>query len=120
MPVNTSARQHHIGVLYYYCVCVSQSCLTLCNPVDCGPPGSSVHGILQTRILLPFPSPGDLPYPGINPTSHVLCIGPNFMVVVIQSLSHFQLFLCYVNISEVIKYEIHVLGRQNFPFIYGE
>ena len=30
---------------------VTQSCLTLCNPVDCSPPGSSVHGILQARIL---------------------------------------------------------------------
>ena len=27
-----------------------QSCLTLCNPMDCSPPGSSVHGILQARI----------------------------------------------------------------------
>ena len=30
---------------------VVQSCLTLCNLVDCSPPGSSVHGILQARIL---------------------------------------------------------------------
>ena len=28
-----------------------QLCLTLCNPLDCSPPGSSIHGILQTRIL---------------------------------------------------------------------
>ena len=28
-----------------------QSCLTLCNPVDCSPPSSSVHGILQARML---------------------------------------------------------------------
>ena len=28
-----------------------QSCPTLCNPLDCSPPGSSVHGILQARIL---------------------------------------------------------------------
>ena len=28
-----------------------QLCLTLCDPVDCSPPGSSVHGILQPRIL---------------------------------------------------------------------
>ena len=28
-----------------------QSCLTLCNPMDCSPPGSSVQGILQARIL---------------------------------------------------------------------
>ena len=34
------------------CHClVVQSCLTLCDPVDCSPPGSSVHGILQARIL---------------------------------------------------------------------
>ena len=30
---------------------VAQLCPTLCDPVDCSPPGSSVHGILQTRIL---------------------------------------------------------------------
>ena len=29
---------------------VAQSCLTLCDSVNCGPPGSSVHGILQARI----------------------------------------------------------------------
>ena len=30
---------------------VTQSCPTLCDPVDCSPPGSSIHGILQARIL---------------------------------------------------------------------
>ena len=30
---------------------VTQSCLTLCNLMNCSPPGSSVHGILQARIL---------------------------------------------------------------------
>ena len=30
---------------------VAQSCQTLCNPIDCSPPGTSVHGILQARIL---------------------------------------------------------------------
>ena len=33
------------------------------------PPGSSVHGISQARILLLFPSSGDLPHPGIEPVS---------------------------------------------------
>ena len=39
---------------------VTRSCLTLCNPVDCSPPGSSVHGILQARILewVAMPSSG--------------------------------------------------------------
>ena len=30
---------------------VAQSCLTLCDPMDCSPQGSSAHGILQARIL---------------------------------------------------------------------
>ena len=35
-----------------HAVClVSQSCLTLCDPMDRGPPGSSVHGILQAKVL---------------------------------------------------------------------
>ena len=32
-------------------VFIAQSCLTLCNPMECCPPGSSVHGLLQARIL---------------------------------------------------------------------
>ena len=32
-------------------VLVAQSCLTLCDPMDCSPPGSSIHGIRQARIL---------------------------------------------------------------------
>ena len=32
-------------------VLVAPSCLTLCNPMDCSPPGPSVHEILQVRIL---------------------------------------------------------------------
>ena len=42
---------------------VSQSCPTLCDPME-------VHGILQSRIL--FPSPGDLPNPGIEPRAPAL------------------------------------------------
>ena len=44
-----------------------QSLPTLCHPVGCSPPGSSVHGILQSG--LPCPPPGDLPNPGIKPAS---------------------------------------------------
>ena len=50
-----------------------QLCPTLCDPMDCSPPGSSVHGILQAGIAmearLPCPPPGDLPDPGIEPMS---------------------------------------------------
>jgi len=45
--------------------------LTLCDSMGCSPPGSSVHGIFQARILegLPFPTPGDLPDLGVEPMS---------------------------------------------------
>ena len=53
------------NILLYKHICavpclVTQLCPTLCDPTDCSPPGSSVHGVLQARILsgLPFPSPG--------------------------------------------------------------
>ena len=45
--------------------------LTLCEPMDCSLPGSSVHGILQARILewIAIPPPGGLHHPGIEPAS---------------------------------------------------
>ena len=53
---------------------VAQSCPTLCNPMDCSLSGSSVHGILQARILewVAISYPGDLPNPGIEPRSTAL------------------------------------------------
>ena len=30
---------------------VAQSCVTLCSPMDCSPPGSSIHGVFQARVL---------------------------------------------------------------------
>ena len=52
---------------------VAQSCLTRFNPMDCSPPGSSVHGVLQARILewVAMPLPGDLRNPGIEPALQV-------------------------------------------------
>ena len=50
-----------------------QSCPTLCNAMVCNPPGSSVHGFPRKEYWsgLPFPSPGDLLNPGMEPTSLV-------------------------------------------------
>ena len=48
----------------------AQLCQTLCNPIDHRPPGSSVHEIIQAKILeLPIPLSVDLPNPGIEPVS---------------------------------------------------
>ena len=54
-------------------VCWAQSCLTLCDPVDYSLPGSSVYGVFQARIWtrLTFPTPGNLPDPGIEPCDSV-------------------------------------------------
>ena len=35
----------------YFIILVAKSCRTLCDPINCSPPGSSVHGIFQARIL---------------------------------------------------------------------
>ena len=53
---------------------LAQSCPTLCDPVDCSPAGSSVHGILQARILewVAISISRDLPNPGIKPGSPAL------------------------------------------------
>ena len=52
------------------CVCsVAQPCLTLCHPMDCSPPGSSCMGFPRHEYWggLPFPPPGCLPGPGMEP-----------------------------------------------------
>ena len=50
---------------------VAQSCPTLCSPMDCSLPGSSVHGISQQEYWsgLAFPTPGDLAVLRIEPVS---------------------------------------------------
>ena len=56
----------------FRCVC-AQSCLTLCDPTDCSPPSSSVHGILQATILewvaTPFSRESSLP----RDRTHISC-----------------------------------------------
>ena len=49
-------------------IVIVQSCPPPYNPMDCSPPGSSVHGILQARVLewVAIPSSRGLPDPGIE------------------------------------------------------
>ena len=55
-----------------------QLCLTFCHPLDCSPPGSSVHGVFQTRILewvaIPF-SRGSSPPRDQTGVSYIFCMG---------------------------------------------
>ena len=63
----------------YVCVCVwrgAQLCLTLCEPMDCSLPGSSMEFSRQKYgSRLPFSTPGDLPDPRIEPASLASCFG---------------------------------------------
>ena len=63
-----------VGCMIVVKVLVTQSCLTFCDPMDCSPPGSSVHWILQARILewIAILFSRDLLDPGIEPWSPAL------------------------------------------------
>ena len=62
-------------------VLVTRSCPTLCDPMDCSPPGSSVYGILQARILewvaIPFSRGSSWP----RDQTQVSCIAARFFTI---------------------------------------
>ena len=62
-------------------VCQSLSCLTLCDPMHCSPPGSSVHGILQTGILEWVPIPFSTGSSQPRNRSHVSHIAGTFFTI---------------------------------------
>ena len=68
-------------VMYCLIPCVllviARSCPTVCGPIDCSLPGSSVHGILQARILklIAISFSGDFPDLGTEPVSPALSCG---------------------------------------------
>ena len=83
---------------------VSQSCPTLCDPVDGSLPGSPSIGFSRQEYWsgLPFPPPGDLPDPGIEPASSALQADtlPSELAVnplVIYIRNYFTIFLAVVN-----------------------
>ena len=81
-PVFLPGKSHGQKSLAGYSLCVHaksfQSYLTLCNPMDCSPPGSSVHEILQARILewvaMPFSRESSRPRDQTH-ISYISCIG---------------------------------------------
>ena len=85
-----------VCVCVYVCVyvCVSacsatQSCLTLCDPMDCSLPGSSIHGILQARILewgaISY-SRGSSQSRDWTHVSCILCIGSRFLTPLLYGI----------------------------------
>ena len=99
----------------------AQSHATLCDPVDCSLPASSVHGTFQARILerVSLPVSEDLPNPGIELVSpaltdkfftteppgklcHVFYVPPNVKLLFVSFLQFFVTFYC-VFICRLIK-----------------
>ena len=66
--------------IYIVRVCVTQSCPTLCNPMDYSPPGSSVHRILQARILVWFAIPFSKGSSQARDRTQVSCIQANSLL----------------------------------------
>ena len=84
--------------LVFYCVLVPQSCLTLCEPMDCSLPGSSVHGICQARILewvaISFSRGSSRP----RDQTWVFCIAGRFFTIwATRETLHLIIFIHYLN-----------------------
>ena len=59
---------------------VAQWCLTLCDPMDCSQPGSSIHGILQARaewVAMPFSKGSPLP----RDQTRISCVAGRFFTI---------------------------------------
>ena len=71
---NVSFYRYGLGVCVCVCAPAAQSCLTLCDPVDCSCQAPLSIGFSRQEHWsgVPFPSPGDLPNPGIEPRSPAL------------------------------------------------
>ena len=88
---------------------VAQSCLTLCDPVDCSPPGSSIHGILQARILewvaISFSRGSSQP----RDRTQVSCIASGFFT---SSHSEAHYVASVVSICDPIDCRLQFMGLQ--------
>ena len=102
-----STWNYHNIVNQWCCYLVPQSCLTLCNPMDWCPPGSSVHGISQARILewvaMPHFRGSSLP----RDWTHISCIGR-------QILYHWAIWEGF-NESQLLNRHYQNTWRYTFP-----
>ena len=77
-PLNWKLMQCNGSSVFMCCTELLQSCPALCDPIDCSLPGSSVHGILQAKILewvaVPFSRGSSAPRDEIG-VSYISCVG---------------------------------------------
>ena len=92
-PFKTESSVLLIPIIFYTCAGpIVQLCLTLCDPMDCRPPGSMGFSRQEYWSGLPFPSPGDLPNQGIQLESPALgavfCTAGGFLLSLSHQRSH--------------------------------
>ena len=106
-----------------------QLCPTLCNPMDCSPPGSSVHGILQARILewVAMPSSrGSFP-PRYG--THFSCIAGEFFstsatwedphhLIQIKKKEKKGFFFCGENLYNILSQQLSNIPHSNANYCY--
>ena len=115
--LETSEIERPVQLLTFFffnsCAKLLQSCLTLCHSIDCSRPGSSVHAILQARILewaAIFLLHRDLPDPGIKPESLIIsCFGRWVLYSEHHLFAH--AFIYFTNISFVTSTRCQVLAE---------
>ena len=96
------------------CCAQSLSRVRLCDPMDCSPPGSAVHGIFQTSILerVIISSSGDLPHPGIEPMS---LVSPALASEFFTTEAPRKPILCSVCIQHILHVNTVCLWKKNEP-----
>ena len=114
---------HSLDIYEFVCAC-GQSCPTLCNPMDCSLPASSIHGDFFKQEYwsgLPFPPPGDLPDPWSNlslllwqadslPLSHLGRLNIYIYIYIFTDIYMWILTLISVTVQVTKNMQIACLG----------
>ena len=100
---------------HFMCL-VAQLCLTLCDPMDYSPPGFSVHGIFQSKILERVAMPSSRGSSQPRDTTQVFCIAGRFFTTELSGKPPNQ-FLCLTNLSDqrliaAISFLAHMWGLE--------
>ena len=111
--LNDRVSATHYTLCAVLCL-VTQLCLTLCDPMDCRLPGSSVHGILQTRKLEWVAIPFTRGYSQLRNWTQVSCIaGRSFTICVTGKPTSYSWHLNKVYLNKILSlFSIHSVSEQ--------
>ena len=112
-----------MGTELQFCMCAKsfQSCLTLCDLLDSSPPGSSVHGILQAKILEWVTMPSFRGSSWSRDWAQVSCIADGFLTVWATGKPGFQVYLPAkpLHLAQLQLVSWDVLHKQMDPLAVG-